>query len=128
MSANQFAQDDSSGFKAAASLTTAYASGWATGAIRVKGLQWLALKLDLVQSAATTLEVKMENSPDGSTNWRDCYKDTSGTGALDETSVSVSGSISPTFVFYVGPYNWVRFAAKGTSASGDTLAADYSAV
>lgn len=112
---------------AATTLTTAYASGWETGAVSVKGIDYLALKLDHAYTAATDVTVKMQNSPDGVANWRDCLRDSDGTAAVDESTFATGADAEFSLVWFVGPYNFVRFAAKGTSASGDTLAAAYSA-
>ena len=114
---------------AAAALPTSYnASTWASAAINVKGLRYLATYFTYAaHSDATEIKVKMQvRKGSGSGDWVDAYWDNAGESTLLETTHDVSGNATFAHSWLVAPFVEVRFLAYRDGSAG-TGALEWSA-
>ena len=113
---------------AVTTLATTYV--WATATLPCKGLEWIAAHLDIDYDGLTSIQVKMQ-SQDAGGLWHNVQRtDAYGLSALDEmTHTSAAADESLVHLWFVGPFNQVRFLAKRTGGSStDAAGMDWSGV
>jgi len=113
--------------KALAAVTSAYASGWASGLFDVGGAYAGALLLTIEKGAATAVQVKLTAADrDDDTEYEDWSVDANGNAALVEVAIALSADVNVRIPLELeGNRRW-KLYAKATSPDASTkLAAHF---